>query len=159
MLLGLTIVHGKKRSLLSWVDETETFSFSVDLDENGHLESTFEKQRDENSLPRRLDLNAPKYAKIREALLEFLGDGTLWAEGRAKIRQQQAEKKAAELLIFRQSLIDAFKSFRRPDFVAIVTWMTDEQLRTMRTIWQEQCRPPNISLEAHRSFEKRFGDD
>jgi hypothetical protein len=159
MLLGLTIVHGKKRSLLSWVDESETFSFSVDLDENGHLESTFEKQRDENSLPRRLDLNAPKYAKIREALLEFLGDGTLWAEGRANIRRQQAEKKAAELLIFRQSLIDAFKNFRRPDFVAIVAWLTDEQLRTMRTTWQEQCRPSNLSLQAHRSFEKLFGDD
>ena len=154
MLLGLTMFHGKKRSTLSWADETETFLFTVDLDESGHLEPTFEKHKDENSLPRRFDLNAPRNAKIREALLEFLGDGTLWAEGRAQIQREQAEKNAAELHIFRKSLIDAFRTFRRPDFVAIATWLTDEQLGIMRSIWQEQCRSPNISPEAYRSWRK-----
>ena len=138
MLLGLRIFHGKKYSTLNWVDETETFFFSVDLDENGRLGPMFEKQKDEDSLPRRFDLNTPKNAKLREALLEFLGDGTLWAEGRAQVQREEAEKKAAKLSIFRELLIDAFRTFRRPDFVAIVTWLTDDQLRTMRSIWQEE---------------------
>lgn len=146
MLLGLRIFHGKKYSTLNWVDETETFIFSVDLDENGHLEPIFEKQKDEDSLPRRFDLNAPRYAKTKEALLEFLGDGTLWAEGRAQVQREGAGEKAARIRMFRESLIDAFKTFHRPDFVAVVTSLTEEELRTMQTIWQDQCDPPDVSF-------------
>jgi hypothetical protein len=140
MLEGFTIFHGTKRSTVHWYDDSGDWLFWVDLDDNGQPEPTFYKEKSEESLPKAFDLNAPRHAKFKQALLEYLGDGAVWAEGRAQVARERVEAEAASLRHFRTSLIDIFRKFRRPDFVAIVTWLTDEQLRTMRSIWQERCR-------------------
>jgi hypothetical protein len=87
MLTNLTIFHGNLHSTVHWWDDTGTHVFSVDLDESGQLDSTFYKQKSEFSRPKSYDLNAPRCAKIKEALLEFLGDGAVWRQGRAQLER------------------------------------------------------------------------